>query len=298
LPDPTITTFISGIFGRMKLKQKLAINYIRAKFKVLSGLSPKYAAKQAFKLFCTPLHRSLAKEPFKNAEPLQMTINGLKVNGNRWNHPQAKKILIVHGFSSASYKFERYISPLIKKGYEVLAFDAPAHGTSEGKQINAKVYSELIIKINKEFGPMDAYLCHSFGGIAVCLALEQMPHAEQTKVVLIAPATETSSAVDGAFALLKLKNAAVRKEFDDIIFRIDNKLTSWYSIRRAMQNIHAKVLWLHDKEDDITPYSDAEKVKNDNHPNITFVTTKGLGHSRIYNDIAVKKQVIDFLGDE
>ena len=36
----------------------------------------------------------------------------------------------------------------IKQGYEVLAFDAPAHGQSEGKTSNLLDYMEMIRKIN------------------------------------------------------------------------------------------------------------------------------------------------------
>ena len=39
----------------MKLAQRLAIGYIRTKFKLLSSISKKKAAAQAFELFCTPL---------------------------------------------------------------------------------------------------------------------------------------------------------------------------------------------------------------------------------------------------
>lgn len=62
-----------------------------------------------------------------------------------------------------------------------------------------------------------------------------------------------------------------------------------------MRNIKAKVLWLHDEDDDITPWNDALKVQEENFPNIRFVITKGLGHRKIYGDLNIKKEVIDFL---
>ena len=62
-----------------------------------------------------------------------------------------------------------------------------------------------------------------------------------------------------------------------------------------MQNIKAKVLWIHDENDDATPLGDALKVKEDNHPNIQFAITKGFGHRRIYHDTEIRKLVVDFL---
>ena len=53
-----------------------------------------------------------------------------------------KKFLILHGFESSAFNFDRYIKPMIKLGYEVVAMDAPAHGKSEGKTINLLDYIE------------------------------------------------------------------------------------------------------------------------------------------------------------
>lgn len=280
----------------MKLTQRLAFGYIRTKFKLLAAISKKKAAREAITLFFTPLGERVTNVPpsFKAAESLQLTVNGSKIQGYRWNHPQPNKILILHGFSSAASKFEPYISPLVKKGYEVLAFDAPAHGNSEGKTVHALQYGDMIKAVLAEYGPIQGFIAHSFGGIAISLAMETIAHDSNTKIVLIAPATETTSAVDNAFTLLRLKDPAVRKEFDNIVYEMSGQKTDWFSIGRAMHNIKANVLWIHDEDDDITPLKDALQVKEKNHPHINFIITKGLGHARIYRDTSVKKAVIDF----
>lgn len=279
----------------MKLSQRLAIAYIRAKFKLLSLFSKRRAAEKAFVVFGTPFMKSVRKAPVKNAEDIAFHLAGKKLNGYRWNHPQPKKALILHGFGSAAHKFEDYATLLVAEGFEVLAFDAPAHGHSDGDTTNAIEYSEMIKAVMSTFGPVEYFIAHSFGGISLSLALEQVPYTEHTKVVFIAPATETTSAVDGAFSMLKLKDPEVRREFDKIIFELTGKETAWFSMRRAMRHINASILWVHDEEDDITPWADALKVKEDNHPNIQFIVTKGLGHRKIYHDATVKKQVINFL---
>lgn len=279
----------------MKLTQRLAIGYIQTKFKLLSALSKKKAAEKAFVIFGTPFMKSVRKAPVKNAEVIHFHLNDKKMNGYRWNHPKSRKVLILHGFGSAAHKFEDYATLLVAEGFEVLAFDAPAHGHSEGGTTNAIEYSDMIKEVLEKFGPVENFIAHSFGGISLSLALEQVPHTENTRIVFIAPATETTSAVDGAFKMLKLKNERVRHEFEKIIIKVSGKETAWFSMRRAMYNIKAKVLWVHDEEDDITPWADALKVKEDNHPNIQFILTKGLGHRKIYHDETVKKQVIAFL---
>src|ERR1044072_8500767 len=101
----------------MKLKDKLAVGYIRVNLRLLAAISKRRAAKKALRLFCTPMdQRNTISTPlFQQAEKLQLQINNKKVIGYRWNHPQAKKFLIIHGFQSAAKKFERYIKPMINK---------------------------------------------------------------------------------------------------------------------------------------------------------------------------------------
>jgi pimeloyl-ACP methyl ester carboxylesterase len=281
----------------MKVGQKLVTGFIKLKLKLLAFFSKKMAAEKAFQLFCKPFAKPIKKVPavFEKAEIITFNFNGSTIRGYRWNHPKAHKVLIIHGFSSAAYKFSSYVEAFINKDYEVLAFDAPAHGNSEGKTVNALVYSEMIKKVIELYGPVNSFMAHSFGGLALSLALENIQHDDTARIVFIAPATETNTAIDTALNVMQLKDATVRKEIDNIIFKISGKETSWFSMRRAMNNIKAKVLWIHDEDDDATPVNDALKVKEDNHPNIEFIITKGLGHRRIYHDIEVKKRVVDFL---
>jgi pimeloyl-ACP methyl ester carboxylesterase len=279
----------------MKITQRLAIGYVQTKFKLLTLISKRKAAEEAFVLFGTPFMKSVRKVPVQNTEVIHFHLNQKKLNGYRWNHPQPRKVLILHGFGSAAHKFEDHAIKLIEKGFEVLAFDAPAHGHSEGDTTNAVEYSQMILEVMQKFGPIENFIAHSLGGISLSLALEQVTHDSKTKVVFIAPTTETTSAIDGAFKMLNLNNKMVRNEFDRLIFEYSGKKTEWFSMRRAIQHIQARVLWIHDKDDDITPWKDAEKVKADNHPNIQFLLTRGLGHRKIYHDAAVKKQVVEFL---
>ncbi len=280
----------------MKLAQRLAINYVRAKFKLLSSVSKKKAAKKAFELFCSPQTRNIIKLPkkFEEAEELNFVFDKNIMHGYRWNHPSDRKALILHGFESSVINFDWYIKPLIRKGYEVLAFDAPANGRSGGKMINALIYKNFIIEIHNRYGPIQSYIAHSFGGLALTLALEEIKHSDNYRVAMVAPATESPTAINSFFNLLKLDDE-VRIEFEKLILQVNNNPSEWYSISRAIKNIQAKILWIHDEDDDTTPLADALKVKEKNYPHIQFVITKGLGHRRIYRNNAVRKNIIEFI---
>src|SRR5436190_3603455 len=280
----------------MKLKQKIAVGIVQMKFQMLSLFSKKKAAEAALDLFRTPQRRA-KKQPsaiFNEAEQLEFALENNSIHGYRWNRGAAERILIIHGFESSIVNFEQYIRPLVKKGYEVLAFDAPAHGRSGGKTISAPLFAKMITTIYENYGPIHSFIAHSFGALALSLALENITHDENYKMVLIAPATETKTAIDQFFDLLQLKNA-VRKEFDKLISELGGNPAEWYSVHRAVKNIKAEILWLHDEDDLQTPITDALKVKEEKLPNVTFIITKGLGHRRIYRDHKVMEKIIDFL---
>ena len=277
------------------MRRQLALSYIRTKFKLLSALSKKKAATKAFQLFCTPQYRNKKKLPqvFEKAEKINFLLDGNEIQGYRWNHPADKKLLILHGYESSVINFERYIKPLAKTGFEVLAFDAPAHGRSSGKQINAVAYKNFILHINNEYGPIRNFITHSFGGLALSLALEEMEHDEKTKIVFIAPAAETTTAVNSFFKFLQL-DKEVRKEFDQIICAMSGYPPEWFSIRRIAKNIKARVLWLQDKDDLMTPLSDVEPIIVENYPNFQFIISEGLGHRRIYRDNNSFRSILKF----
>jgi pimeloyl-ACP methyl ester carboxylesterase len=280
----------------MGLPGQLVLKYVRAKFKLLSSISKRKAAEKAFELFCTPQLRTKRELPpvFKKSEKIEFSFQGNIVRGYCWNRNSGKKALILHGFESSVVNFDKYVNGLIKKGYEVLAFDAPAHGKSTGKTINAVVYKELVLHIWKQYGPIDAFVTHSFGGLALCLALEEIPHSDSTKIVLIAPAAETTTAIDHFFRLLKLDNG-IRKEFDIIIKEQGGEWPEWYSVSRVAPKLNGQVLFLQDKQDYMTPLSDIKPIMDKNYPNFHFIISEGLGHRKIYRDEQSLKQVLEFL---
>lgn len=279
----------------MRLNQQLALKYIRTKFRLLSAISKRKAAEKAFKLFCTPQYHNKKNLPhiFEQAEIIKFKFMNYTIQGYRWNSSADKKVLILHGFESSVVNFDRYVKPLIRKGYCVLAFDAPAHGRSSGKEINVLVYKDFIDHIYKQYGPVKNFIAHSLGGLALSLAIENWDHDESYKIVYIAPAVETETAIDSFFKFLQMDDC-VRDEFEKVIEEKGGYSPAWYSIGRAAEYIKATVLFFQDKDDDMTPLADVEPIIKANHSNFKFILTEGLGHRRIYRDNKVSRTIIDF----
>lgn len=280
----------------MKLIEKIFILYYRLRIAISLLMGVKKAADYAFKLFVTPLRTKIKNKISlpEGAESLVFEFENKTVKGNKWGSAGCKKVLILHGFSSTLSKFLHYVEPLLQNGMEVYAFDAPAHGNSEGKTCNVLQYRDLIEKINELYGPMNSYISHSFGGLALSLYAEKHQQNRETKIVLIAPATETTTALSYFSSKLGI-NEKLQTEIKNHIFEKSGMKAEDFSVRRAIRNVPANILWIHDLDDDVTPWIDAEQVKKDNHPNIKFINTSGLGHRRIYKDAEVTKHITDFV---
>lgn len=283
---------------KLKLKQKIAIRLYKTKFKAISLISNKLAAKNLFKLFCTPYSgKPKRKQPpfFKKAKTIDIVFEKLTVRGWQWipANCNGNKVLVIHGFDSCSYKSEPIINKLYLSGYEVLAFDAPGHGISDGKTINAKQYSEIISLIDNNFGKMYAFVAHSLGGLAASLAVEKYCK-DLPKLVLIAPATETTTAIDNFFKFLKMP-LHLKPEIENLIVEMSGQQPSYFSVSRSIKNFENSTLWIHDQNDFICPIADVLPIKKLNLPHIEFYFTKKLGHNLVYRNKEVLNKIIQFL---
>lgn len=282
----------------LKLTQRIILKYYRTKLKVLEKVSPDKAVEYALRLFFTPYsNQSKAERPaiFHRAEKLSFDFNGNTIHGFRWNSagPAGKTVLVCHGMNSCCYRFEKYIQLLSQKNFNVLAFDAQAHGQSDGKILNAVIYSEIILEIEKLYGPVFGIIAHSVAGMATAFAMEQLK-AENKKIILIAPATETVTAIENFFSLLHLKKP-FRKIFDEAVEKLRGFPPEWYSVTRAVHSFKSDILWIHDRNDTMCPYNDTLTIQKLQLPHIQFMITEGLGHNIIYRNREVQKKVIDFL---
>ena len=248
-------------------------------------------------MFSTPFRKSENPTPaiFKKAENFSIKVNGENINGYRWNAIAKKQLLILHGFESRAYKFDMYIGPMLAEGWGVVIMDAKAHGKSEGDSIIIPDYVSMIQHLENDFGKFSAYLAHSFGGIAVSLHLEKAKNTS-ARLVLIAPATETDTAINLFSKIVDLKKE-VRIAINDLILEKSGKPTSFYSLKRIVPKLENKILWVHDKNDKITPLSDMESLMIDQLIHVEFIITEGFGHSRIYKEKEVIGSVIAFITD-
>lgn len=280
--------------------ERIYLQYLRTKFKTLSKLAPATAGRMAFDLFCTPYPKyKKRKAPaiFNHARNLTVVMKDkTKIKGFEWqsNSPNGQTVLIAHGYASFAYKFEHYITPLLKMGYRVLAFDAPGHGQSEGKHINVVVYQEAIEQIMQQCGPVNHFIGHSLGALTLSMIAEQIDRPNERKFVLIAPATKTTTTFNNFFKMMHF-NQVTKDAFINQVFSLTAHKVEYFASDRALANYKGPLLWVHDQEDLVCPYKDLEEFQKNAPNNVEFLITNGLGHNKVYKTAEVMDQIMAFL---
>ncbi|MFB9054357.1 alpha/beta hydrolase [Formosa undariae] len=265
-------------------------NYIN----LLSYFSKPYAANKALNLFTKPrkgrvqdwqvdfLETAFNEELFYKDQPI-MTYRWLGKKGT---------ILLAHGWESNSYRWKPLVPELLKKGYGVVALDAPAHGRSGNKEFNALIYAEYINVVAKRFKP-ETIIAHSVGGMAATVFQNKYQAPSLEKFILLGAPSEFKDIIS-RYVIMLGYNTRISNQLNKTILKRFGVAPEAFSSAKFLENNKTKGLIIHDKSDTIIPYNDALLIK-DSYKNSALITTDGLGHS--LNDASVRDHIYTFLED-
>jgi len=257
--------------------------------------------------WATEYVRFLFQKPIKHKMPatekhLAETANisyidipeiGKKIAVYKWGSGD-KKALVVHGWSGRATQLYKIIDALLEKGYQVTAFDAPAHGKSSGNKTMMPEFIKTVEKIVEKYGPFDVAVGHSMGGITL-LNVQGEKHPFN-KLVVIGTPDSIFNIFNGFVEKLELK-PVVAEKLIDIFEEITGKSIFDFHGSTQARKITEPVLIIHDDHDREVPVVDA--LNNYKHlKNGKLIRTKGLGHSRILKDDKVVEEIISFVSGE
>jgi pimeloyl-ACP methyl ester carboxylesterase len=253
--------------------------------KVLNSIArvwPSLAGKLTFRLFCTPRKneiRSKDLEFLTSAEQATLEVEGLRIRTYTWYpalQPAAGRVVFVHGWESNSARWRKYIKALRGAGWVVSAFDAPAHGQSEGRQINLPLYSRVLKAYMEETGTPDVLIGHSLGAGAIAMSLAALDGPRPSKAILLGAFASTLRVVHDFGNLLCL-NAQTMQATDNEVHRRSGRRFADYSVEKMVAELHdVQGLVIHDRNDDVAPVAEGRSLARA--WGVPFLETEGLGH--------------------
>ncbi|MEX0272828.1 MAG: alpha/beta fold hydrolase [Flavobacteriaceae bacterium] len=263
-----------------------------AYYNLLVPFAPQKTAHKAFELFCTV--RGGRVKP-QQADYLDMARDTLiqvadhHIQTYRWPG-EGPTVLLVHGWESNAFRWRNLISKLREAKFNVIAFDAPAHGHSTGKLLHVPLYTQVLQHIIKTCAPQYV-VAHSVGGMTLLYNDYKYQNPEIEKMVTVAAPSEFHEIMSHYQKLLRFNN----KVYGALDTYIKNKFgftIQEFSTSKFAKTNTKKGFLLHDRKDAITPCHASEQVHK-NWKDSTFMAAEGQGHSMHQDEI--NDRIIEFL---
>ncbi len=271
---------------------------IRLYYGIAEYINPKLAAKKAFATFCTPRIYKVGEKEAKilaEATHSALMFKDRSLKTYEWNTINATQTaLLIHGWEGHAGNLGAFVPLLLSKGYNVVAFDAPAHGLSEGKTTNLVDFGEAIYEVLKTKTNVNTVVAHSMGSGALVWALHKHPEINLKQVAMLTTPRSIAKITDDYAAYINLGKKTVAH-----IFEIVNGISGMHPTLMSVENLASATaintaLIIHDTTDKMIPYYNSEAVAKA-WPRATLHTTTGIGHYRMLWHKDVIEKVSDFI---
>lgn len=275
-----------------KRLEHTALVALRTGLRVLGALSLPLSARWAEALFRTPPRQRKTRS--ERAVLAAGAVEELKTGGTRvavWRWGEGPPVLLVHGWGGHAGRLARFVNPLVTKRFSVVAFDAPAHGDSDGVRVSLPDLAAVLLEAGATYGPLAGIVAHSLGAMASMMAMRRGLSMERA-VFLAPPANpDRYSRLFGNYYRLPQPVTESMKAF----YAARHGVT-WddFFVTQRLGEPRADLLVFHDLRDSLVPISEGRAIV-EAWKGARLVPTTGLGHSRILRDPFVVNQAVAFL---
>lgn len=276
-------------------KIPLALRLIPWLFPKVEAVAPPLANRFFIHLFFTPLKYGIPekeKEVAARAQQSTVMIDGRRIHFYTWGPSHLPVVLLVHGWAGRATQFRKFIDPLIQAGFQVVAFDGPAHGQSEGKKTNLDDFNS-VIQYACAHHAVVGIITHSFGGAATLYAL--------TKGLPVRTLVNIGSPTQGDEIIKTYLRTIGGSEktgqhFRDYVMKKTGKSFDDFTAMRFIEQVPAdlNLLLIHDVDDAEAVIGQARALVS-KFPAAHLYETAGLGHTRILKDDTVIAEAVTFI---
>ena len=281
-------------------KTPFLLHAVRFGFQTLGPIFPKWSAKVAYRLFSTPNMKARHKRSdtiIEKAKVFDFMYAGHLLKGYEWGAGD-RVVLLVHGWESRGTALRSFVPDLVAKGFRVVAFDGPAHGNSYGKQTNLLHFGGAIRAIINYLGEVESIIAHSFGGASTVFTLSKLDNSIAVdKLVLIAVPAQLDKVIEGFAKYVSLPKGT-HEEFVKILEGKVNMSLKDVDVSESKRQMKVgKTLLVHDRDDNIVPFSRSQLIA-EKWDNTAFLVTEGYGHYQLVKNPVVINNIVSFLAEK
>ncbi len=261
------------------LMKKVVPKLIGSYLNTLAVVAPSKVGKIGFDIFCTPISPPVKphhKQYLETANLFRFDSEGIQLQGYQWG-TGTKKIAFLHGWQSHTYRWKKYIQTFSHEEYTIYAFDAPAHGLSDGKYANIPIYSKAIVNFFDQIGQVDAVVTHSMASIATMHAIYNRAPLQMKKLVLMGSPGEANDFISFYKKFTGMSENTFKYIIDYFVEAL-NQTPDYFSAPRFASAVDVPGLIIHDEEDEEAPYHHAVRIHKA-WPQSQLITTRGYGHN-------------------
>lgn len=286
----------------------------RLAFAQLERLSPRFAGRVAFELFCrTPSRKPkgdkarnvfmVGRNRLRRASIVRLALTRGMAAAHHLSPETGRKsgrrILIVHGWGSRAEYVTDLALGLHQTGADVVILDLPGHGASTGRRLDLKIAAEAIVAAERHFGRFDGVVGHSFGGAATMMAAGQvfqdLHQLEAGRIALIGSPSSMGEVFNGFATMVGLGRGSVDAMRSRVMAIAGVRVEELDGVSVA-RRIDRPLLVVHAEDDKEVNVGHAQRYIGVS-PHVRHLWANGHGHRRIVSAPEVIQAVASFLTD-
>lgn len=280
-------------------------------FQKLQMISPKLAARAALFLFTHPMPTAIrspaerrlaarAQEKLREARREDIRSGPYRIATYRFARTAADRrgtALLVHGWTSAAAYMTAPVDNLCAMGFDVVAFDMPAHGKSSGRKAEMIDCALALAVVATRHGPIDQIIAHSFGGPMTTLALAcrlSPALTGDTRLLFIASPNRLADVTEQFSRALGLGEEA-RRMFESALVAPLGVDVDALDGNLLLADCENPLTIIHSRDDSEVAYEAAEKFARLG-DRVQLRPLEGLGHRRILHAQPSISAIMDSIG--
>lgn len=210
-----------------------------------------------------------------------------------WGPERAPYVYTAYGYGYNAGRWRHFAPALVDAGYRVVAFDYVGHGYSTGRELDFPTLLGLHAAVLRHFGRPALALAHSFGAGTLAYTLSELGRDYWPERFAAMASFSDATYIFRQFAEALGFSESQYASLDRAVIRRTGKpIDGWDPASRVHLLRGLPALIAHDPEDQVTAYSNAERL-HAHWPGSYLFAAPGAGHG--FTERSVTRDILNWL---